>query len=214
MMLDGRLPECLIVNPNGENSFYTDYLDGSLKYETLVTGELIRHIESTYRALTDRKSRAIGGVSMGGYGALKIAMKHPELYASVAGISPIVLMGEDPSAMIMTSTSRLAQYLKSALQPVFGMPFDRAVWKENSLIDLAWHAPLDGMNIFIAFGTADRYASMFPLEAGIRALSEALDARGVKHQFKIYENGPHGWQLVVDHLPEIAKALTVSFQQK
>lgn len=211
MMLDGRIPQAVLVHPNGENSFYTDYLDGSLKFETMVVTDLIREIEENYRVKSDRNSRALGGVSMGGYGALKIAMKHPELYASVAGISPIVLIGEDPSRYIMASDSRLSRYLSEALKPVYGMPFDLAHWKKNSIESLAETASFDGLAIFFAYGTADRYNDMFPIGKGIEALDAKLDKRQIEHEYKVYQDGPHGWRLVLDHLDDVADFLTRSF---
>jgi S-formylglutathione hydrolase FrmB len=207
----GAIPEFIMINPNGENSFYTDYLDGSQNFEQMIVKDLIEYVERTYRVIPDRKDRSIGGVSMGGYGALKIAMKHPELFASAMGFSPIVFAGDDPSVYVRNSQSRMAQYLVKALAPIYGMPFDHEQWIHNSLIDLARAADLDGLDIFFAYGTADRYNESFPLAAGIEALDKALTQRGVNHQYRVYQNGPHGWQLVLDHFEEAAKFLTESF---
>ena len=212
LMISGRVPECLLVHPNGENSFYTDYLDGTRRYEGMIAKDLIEHIESTYRVRTDRKSRSLGGVSMGAYGALKIGLKYPERYASVAGISPIVLTGEDPSRHLLNSSSRLAQYLVSALEPVFGMPFDPKHWRENDLISLAGEAGIDGLGLFFALGTADRYNSQFPLQAGVDTFSRVLSERGIPHDYRLYEDGPHGWQLVMEHLDEVAGFLCRTFR--
>jgi S-formylglutathione hydrolase FrmB len=212
LMVSGRLPEFLVVNPDGENSFYTDRLDGSLKYEQLVYRDLIGEVECHYRVLAERRFRSIGGVSMGGYGSLKIAFKHPELYASVAGISPIVLAGDDPSVQIMNSNSRMADYLRSSLKPIFGMPFDLQHWRRNSLLQLAGTQNVGDLRILMAYGTADRYDAIFPMEAGVRALSRQLGDRKVDHEFQLYENGPHGWTLLVQHLEEVATFLAQTFR--
>jgi S-formylglutathione hydrolase FrmB len=58
-------------SPKGDNSFYTNYLDGSKLYEDYIDQDLIQYIERSYRAKTGSKWRAIGGTSMGGFGALK-----------------------------------------------------------------------------------------------------------------------------------------------
>lgn len=210
-MLAGRLPEFLVVQPDGENSFYTNYLDGSMNYETFVVEDLVKEIEESYRVKKDRSSRSIGGVSMGAYGSLKIALKYPERYAAVAGVSPIVFLGDDPSRHIMGSDSRLAQYLTSALKPVYGMPFDPSHWKANSLEQLARTADCKDLKIFFAFGTADRYNDSFPLEDGVKSFHSILDERGIRHEFKIYQDGPHGWSLVVDHLEEVTTFLSQTF---
>jgi S-formylglutathione hydrolase FrmB len=204
-------PECLLVHPNGENSFYADYLDGSRRYEQLVVDEIPRYVEEKYRALTDRRHRALGGVSMGGYGALKIAFKYPDRYATVAAVSPIILTGDDPSVLFNQIGGRMAQFLSRALQPVFGVPFDRVHWKRNSVEALADSAEIGDLKIFFAYGTADRYNDAFPIEHGLKTVDGALTRRGIEHTFVRYENGPHGWQLVGDHLEEIARFLCQTF---
>ncbi|MFZ0429735.1 MAG: hypothetical protein WAO20_16585, partial [Acidobacteriota bacterium] len=80
-----------------------------------------------------------------------------------------------------------------------------------SVLWLARNEKLDDLKLFFAYGTADRYNQAFPLAAGIQALDETLTTRGIPHVYRVYENGPHGWQLVVDHLEEIADFLTQTF---
>jgi enterochelin esterase family protein len=207
----GKIGEFIAVNPDGENSFYTDYLDGSLKFEQMVCRDLVQEIEQNYRVKKGRRYRAISGVSMGGYGAIKISFKNPNEFASVAGFSPIVLLGKDPSRQIMQSSSRLAGYLASALKPIYGMPFDLEHWEENSLTHLAQTAELNGLKIFFGWGTADRYNDMFPMEKGVRTLHKILDERDIEHRFKVYEGGPHGWGLVTENLEEVLRFLTQTF---
>lgn len=211
LMVSGKAPEFIIVQPDGENGFYTDSLDGTRRYERMVYEDLIAEIDSTYRTKASREFRSIGGVSMGGYGSFKIALKKPELFAAMASVSPIILVGDDPSKMIMGSQNRMAQYLSEALKPVFGMPFDLAHWKENSVEELARTSACDGLKIFFAFGTADRYADNFPMEVGLERIDSILTERNVDHTYRVYENGPHGWQLVADHLEEVTRFLSQTF---
>ena len=142
---------------------------------------------------------------------MKISFKHPEIYSSVAGFSPIVLLGNDPSQQIMRSTSRLAEYLASTLKPVYGMPFEPNHWQANSLTHLAKTTQPDNLKIFFAWGTADRYNGMFPMEEGVRALDKLLAKRSIDHVFKVYEGGPHGWGLITENLEEVLKFLTQTF---
>ena len=211
LILAGELPEFLVVSPDGQNSFYTDYLDGSKKFEAYIHRDVVQQVESRYKVSQERRHRAIAGVSMGGYGALKIAMKAPQLFASVVAVSPIVFTGENPSAPIMNSTSRGARYFRSALEPVYGMPFDPEHWRENSLEVLARNADLQDLNIYFSFGTADRYNRSFPLQKGIEALSQILTDRDIPHQFRVIENGPHGWSLVKEQLDEVLSFVTRTF---
>jgi S-formylglutathione hydrolase FrmB len=63
-----------------------------------VTQDLVQYIDSHYRTLTDRESRGLAGHSMGGYGTLRIAMKHPEVYASIYAMSSCCLMNNPGAA--------------------------------------------------------------------------------------------------------------------
>jgi S-formylglutathione hydrolase FrmB len=211
LILEKAIPEVIAVHPNGENSFYTDYLDGSSQYEALICSDLIEEVEAKFRVRKERKARSIGGVSMGGYGALKIALKHPELYSVAAGVSPIVLLGDDPSQRIIHSDSRMARYFTEALRPVYGMPFDPDHWRENSLEVLAQTTEVDGIKFYIGYGTADRYNDAIPMELGVRKLDEILRSRGADVLFRVFEGGPHGWQLVVQHFSEVVEFLVHDF---
>ena len=59
------------------------YLDGKLPIESIILGELIPHIDQTYRTDPARESRMVSGFSMGGAGAFYYAVKHPELFGEV-----------------------------------------------------------------------------------------------------------------------------------
>lgn len=78
----------IIVTPEGENGWYTDGAGGANdKFESYVTGELIPEIDRRFRTITERRGRGVAGYSMGGYGALKFGLKHPELFAFAASTS-------------------------------------------------------------------------------------------------------------------------------
>lgn len=88
LMSSGVLPEFIAVFPDGFNSYYID--GPSLRMETAIIRDLIPFLEKKYRVITAPKSRVIGGISMGGYGAVRLALKYPELFSSAVGISPAV----------------------------------------------------------------------------------------------------------------------------
>ena len=211
MMVEKRVPEFLMVHPQGQNSFYTDSADGTRPFEKYLGEDLIREIESNFRAKRDRKNRAIGGTSMGGFGALKLAMKHPDLFSSVLAGSPIVILGDDPTVYWSDQSNRFSQHLAGLFAGVFGDPFDREHWKRNSLENLARTSNLGDMRILMIYGTADRYNERIPIEKGVRALEEILSNRGVDAELKIYEGEPHGWNLIEKHLDESILFLTETF---
>lgn len=78
----------IIVTPEGENGWYTDGAGGANdKFESYVVEELIPEIDRRFRTVTERRGRGVAGLSMGGYGALKFGLKHPELFAFAASTS-------------------------------------------------------------------------------------------------------------------------------
>src|SRR5438132_7727558 len=81
MIADGKIGEFIVAIPNGGTSFYTNMRDGTEKWEDMIVMEFVPAIESAYRVNATRGTRGISGTSMGGYGALKIAMQHPDLFA-------------------------------------------------------------------------------------------------------------------------------------
>jgi enterochelin esterase-like enzyme len=91
----GTSKEMIIVFPDS----YTKY-DGSMysnspttgNWETFITEDLVRYIDSHYRTIADRASRGLAGHSMGGYGTLRIGMKYPEMYAAIYPMSSCCLM--------------------------------------------------------------------------------------------------------------------------
>lgn len=87
LMAQGRLPEFLIVAPGAPGSWFSDSYDGVHRYEEFLTGDLIRQIETRYRVLPGKAHRGITGISMGGYGAFKLALKHPDLFGAVSSLS-------------------------------------------------------------------------------------------------------------------------------
>lgn len=84
----------LVVMPNGGNrlggGFYMDS-PVSGKWETYIAAELVPLIDRTFRTRAAAEARGIAGHSMGGFGALRLAMRHPELFSSIYAMSPCCL---------------------------------------------------------------------------------------------------------------------------
>ncbi len=91
-------PPFVVVMPGG---VYRDNVD----YGAFVLKDLLPGIEGRLRVRADGAGRAIGGISLGGYWALKIAFQNPDLFAAVGGHSPVVTRGaaDDPSALARTA---------------------------------------------------------------------------------------------------------------
>ncbi len=212
LILQKKVPEILMVHPKGDNSFYCNYADGSRRFEDFITRELITYMELNYRARKGREDRAIGGTSMGGYGALKIAMKSPDLYASVVGHSPIIFTGKNPlDVPEELKSSRYFQYFASILRQVFGEPFRQDLWDANNPLLLARSGRLGDLKIHFDYGTADRYNRSIHLDEGAQALHRALTEANVKHVFEVHDGEAHGWSLVASHLDESLSFLCQTF---
>lgn len=79
--------EMIYVYPQAFNSYYCNRYDGSYNYMDMFVSELIPHIDATLRTIPDREHRFITGYSMGGFGAMVMAMKHPGLFSASAPLS-------------------------------------------------------------------------------------------------------------------------------
>jgi S-formylglutathione hydrolase FrmB len=78
----------IIVTPEGNNGWYTDSATVATdKYETYILKELLPDVEERYRTIQARYGRAIAGLSMGGYGAIKFGLKAPQTFAFAASLS-------------------------------------------------------------------------------------------------------------------------------
>src|SRR5690242_5951661 len=86
-----QLGEFLIVTPAGGASFYINSRDGQRRYEDFFLREFIPGVEKRYRAESSRASRGIAGISMGGFGSLHIAFRHPYLFAAVGALSAALI---------------------------------------------------------------------------------------------------------------------------
>jgi putative tributyrin esterase len=78
----------IIVTPEGNNGWYTDSASvPNERYESYLFEELIPDVQKRYRTLEEGYGRAVAGLSMGGYGAMKLALKHPDEFAFAASMS-------------------------------------------------------------------------------------------------------------------------------
>src|SRR5690349_7299750 len=112
----------ILVMPEGNSSYYVNAAERPLdRYEDYITKDLIGDVESRFPIASGRTNRAIVGVSMGGFGAVILALKRPDLYAFAGGISSALDVPTRPF-----SFKRIGQYRGHA--QIFG----------------PWEARLDG----------------------------------------------------------------------
>ena len=191
-----KIVDFLVVAPEGKSSFYINSADGHVRYSDFFIREFIPYIESHYSIRRERSARAISGVSMGGYGALRFAFAHPELFSSVSAQSA-ALITEPPQKL--NADIQSAGQLGRLLSAVFGNPINVAHWNQNSPFVLAKQnrARLAGLSIYFNCGDEDE----FGFEKGAEALHKQLQAEGIKHEFHLYP-GNHSAAYFLAHLPE------------
>lgn len=188
-----QIGEFLVVAPDAGRTFYIDSRDGRVRYEDFFIREFLPYIESRYRARPGRRARGITGVSMGGYGALRLAFRYPGLFGSVSAHSA-ALVEKLPRARL---DGPEAAALSRAMGGAFGAPFDRAFWDRQSPFALVKNgARPAGLRIYFDCGTEDE----FGFYAGARAFHELLVSRGIAHEFHLYPGG-HDWSYFARHFP-------------
>jgi S-formylglutathione hydrolase FrmB len=191
-----KIGDFLMAAPEGMRSFYVNSADGSVRYSDFFLREFMPYIESKYRIRPGREGRAITGVSMGGYGALRFAFAHPELFSAVSAQSA-ALMTESPQELDAAEHSGAP--IAKVLGTVFGQPVDVTHWKENSPFVLAKknEAGMRNLAIYFNCGQEDDYG----FEKGAQALHQQLQAEGIRHQYHLYL-GDHSLTYFLAHIGE------------
>jgi len=190
----GELKDFLIATPDGGAGFYINSRDGKNRYEDFLLQEFFPFIENRYRVSPGRANRAISGVSMGGYGALHLAFRHPQLFSSVSAHSA-ALIDKLPSFGGVPGSPR-----SRVLGGTFGSPPDPPFWELNSPIAMARTVNLAGLKVYFDCGGQDDYG----FEAGATALDKILTSRHITHELHIYP-GRHDYSYFAAHIPESLK---------
>ena len=150
----------------------------------------------TYHTITRRDGRAIAGLSMGGFGAMSIGMRHTDEFAAAASHSgAIALLYRGPRPFVPGKPAELytnigghgASDLATDGNPIIGwiafmLGTDLATWKAHDVVDLATAMPPGKLALYIDCGTEDD----FHLQDNVRKyVREALTARHIAHEFFI-----------------------------
>lgn len=186
----------IIVTPEGNNGWYTDSATiPTDKYETYIVQELIPDVERRYRAHAAREGRAIAGLSMGGYGALKFGLKHPEMFVMAASMSGAF------GAASWTEKELDSRPIRESLFQIFG-PADSPTRAANDLFKLAREvsakkvAPLP--YFYFDCGTEDF------LFRSNRELASLFVELKIPHEYRQLP-GTHNWQYWDAQVQEILK---------
>jgi putative tributyrin esterase len=195
-----QIGEFLIVTPEAGATFYINSHSGKVRYEDFLVQEFLPAIEGRYRIRPGRSNRGVSGVSMGGYGALHLAFRHPELFAAVSAHSPALIV------KFPAFTGQPGGIRSRVLGETFGAPPDTAFWDRNSPLTQARLANLTGLKIYVDCGDRDDYG----FEEGTKAVDKILSSRRIAHEAHIYP-GRHDWQYFAERLPDSLKFQSLNF---
>jgi S-formylglutathione hydrolase FrmB len=188
----GKVGDFLVVLPDGGKTFYINSFDGRERYEDFFIQELVPAIDRKYRTTSNRGSRGISGSSMGGYGALHLSMRHPDVFGSAAAQSA-ALVPKFPNPL--PADGRWGFYARVLAGP-FGSPLNETYWEANSPINLAEHPEhFAGLRLYFDCGDHDRYG----FEEGAGLLHKILSEKHFEHEF-VLRPGNHGWSYLNEYM--------------
>ncbi len=203
-LAERKIPPMIIVMPDGGVTWYINDHLGKVRFEDMFVQELVPFIDASYRTRADRQYRGVSGLSMGGWGTLIYALRHPELFASCAAFSAAVWTDEEVIDRKQEDYDRIFGPLlgpglagKARLTPHF---------REYNPLDLAKTLSAESLKkveYYIDCGDDDF------LIRGNCALHLVLKDRKIPHEFRV-RNGGHTWEYwrtgIVDGLAFIGES--------
>lgn len=178
----------IVVMPNGGRGFYCDAQEG-MKWETAIVSDLLGYVDKMFPTIPHREGRCIGGLSMGGYGAVKLALKFPDLFCSAVSHSGAL------------GFAHFTPVPKSARDDAFNLEFIRVVGENpmggpEDCFTLAERLPeAQRPALRIDCGTED-----FLLDSN-RAFHAHLEHLGYSHEYAEFP-GEHNWAYWDIHVQE------------
>jgi len=185
---EGRLPACIIVMPNGEDTWYCNDEVNKYPWEDMFVSEFIPFIESTYRCRTERGTRAIAGLSMGGWGALKLSMRHNDLFGTCIALSAAVFT--DKEIIEMPDNRFTGRSVDIFNIKEKGEKRINDKWKNESVFYLLKSVPVEQLKkvrFYIDCGDDDF------LYRGNSEFHVALRDAGIAHEYRV-RDGAHSWE--------------------
>lgn len=195
-MIAGReIPPMIIVMPAAKKSWFVDSasIGGPGDYATAVSDDLRRHVDATYRTIPGREGRFIAGLSMGGYGALRLTFTRPELYRAAAAMSSALWWR-------LTPQSKLDPKKEGIFDGSFGRPFEAARYlaqRPDAYLDQAKAYP-GKLGIYLHAGDHDHFGT----HVSTMKLFLKMREVGLKPELRITD-GNHTWPLWRTHLPAV-----------
>lgn len=164
-------PVIIVFVNGGRRSYYCDGANGKVMAETTIIRELIPHIDATYRTIPEKACRVIHGFSMGGFGALRLGAKYPDLFCAVLSFAGGMAKPDSIHMLFLTHI----------------LGYDDRLFAENNPADLVIKNKnaFSGMSFWLFTGTKD-----VALEDSTWA-HEFLKSQNIPHRFEVSEDVRH-----------------------
>lgn len=204
---NGEVAPCIIIMPNGRVTWYCNSYDGSDPWEDVFIKNFIPSVEKQYRIRPEKEYRAISGLSMGGYGALMLSMRYPEMFSSCVAFSS----GTYSDSEIISMDN---DKYRGDFGNIFGNDLAKEAriseaWKSHSplhLLESADIAKLKTVKYYIDCGDDDF------LYRGNSELHMKMRELGISHEYRV-RNGEHSWEYWRTGLPEGLKFISQTFHR-
>jgi enterochelin esterase-like enzyme len=175
----GEIPPMIIVMPDGKKSYYINDYRNAIPFETAFISEFIPFIDSTYKTKDSKPFRAIGGLSMGGFGALINAFRHPDYFSTAIAFSAAVRT----DSMIIHEN---AEKYNTVFVPVFGDSIQQYKkvtrhWMDNNPLYLVERQP-DTLKSVFWYIDCGLYDYLLP---GNEALHDLFVRYRIPHEYHV-----------------------------
>jgi putative tributyrin esterase len=183
----------IVVTPDAQNSWYVNsFTAPGDRFEDYIVNDLIHEIDSRWRTMPSPGSRSIAGLSMGGYGSVLLALKHPGLFAVVASVSG-ALIGPIGIEQVIPD-------VRESTDRAYG-PAGSATRKDDDIYLLLAKAKRENIPyMFIECGSEDS------LLASNRKFVEQLSSGNVAYEYHEYPGG-HTWEFWDHSLPMMLRVI-------
>jgi len=199
LRFEKKIAPLILIMPEGDASFYVNWNgDHGDRWEDYMVRDLIAEVDRRFPTIRDRRGRGIGGFSMGGFGALRLALLHRDLYGSASS---------EYGAFQLGSTS--LPYLGKVLNRAFGD--DPKAYEAESPLHLieSTHLRPGELAIYLDAGEEDAWA----LDDQARDFDRRLTAAGISHVFHVFP-GNHTDSFLREHVAEVLQFHSNSFAEK
>jgi acetyl esterase/lipase/enterochelin esterase-like enzyme len=188
-----ELPEMIVAAPSvATGSIYMDSYDGKNRWESVIMTELLPHLRDKFRASTDRESTMVTGISMGGFGSLRLGFKYPETFGALAAMEPGAWPGLTWNAVPDRNKIRTPERIAA----LFGDPFDDQRFQQENPASIVQNAPerLRDSAIYIEVGDEDFLGFM----EGVDFLHRLLWRHRLQHEFRLVRWADHTGSTIME----------------